>query len=355
MRRLISEFTVFSKRLFYWLRRRLFRAFFHFERGKGVLVTGLYGQRGRFVRPFLHSSMAVLAASSILLAPVIAQELPKKDEDPWQSVPSVLSAETENPQTATLVSDKPRDKIVDYSVQSGDTVSSIAQKYAVSEDTIRYANDLGKNDKLKPGQIIKVLPMTGISHTVKPGDTIYSIAKKYSAEPQALVDFPFNTFANDETFELAVGQTLIVPEGVPPKEAPSAIARRRTPDAGSVVASGNFAWPASGELSQGFFWYHPGIDIANRGAPDVLAADSGTVEYAGCTGGGYGCHVIINHGNGSKTLYGHFQKIYVDVGQGVSRGSSIGKMGSTGRSTGIHLHFEVIQNGVHVAPLSVLH
>ncbi len=142
---------------------------------------------------------------------------------------------------------------------------------------------------------------------------------------------------------------------MPPKEAPAALARRRTPDAGSVVASGDFAWPASGELSQGYAWYHPGVDIANRGAPDVLAADSGTVEYSGCTAGGYGCHIIINHGNSSKTLYAHLRKIYVESGQGISRGNAIGKMGSTGRSTGTHLHFEVIQSGTHVSPLSVLH
>lgn len=318
------------------------------------MVTGLYGQRGRFVRPFLHSGMAVLAASSILLAPVIAQELPKKDEDPWQTVPSVLSAQTENPQTATLISDKPRDRVENYEVGSGDTVASIAQKFGISQDSVLFVNKLKKNDKLKPGQTIKILPVTGIAHTVRPGDTIYSIAKNYSAEPQAIVDFPFNTFTNDETFELAIGQTIIVPDGVPPKEAPPAFARRRTPDAGSVVASGDFVWPASGELSQRFAWYHRGVDIANRGTPDVLAADSGTVEYAGCVGGGYGCHIIVNHGNGYQTLYAHFSKIYVDVGQRISRGNAVGKMGSTGRSTGVHLHFEVIQNGVPLNPLNVL-
>lgn len=354
MQRIGTEFIVFSKRLFYWLRRRILKAFFHFEQGKGVLVTGLYNQRGRFVRPFLHSGMVVLAASSILLAPVIAQELPKKDQDPWQTVPSVLSAQTENPQTVTLVSDKPRDKVEDYQIQSGDTLLAVAQKFGISEDSILFANKLKKTAKLKPGQIIKILPVTGLAHSVRPGDTIYSIAKTYSAEPQAIVDFPFNTFTNDETFELAVGQTIIVPDGVPAREAPPAFARRRTPDAGSVVASGDFVWPASGELSQRFVWYHRGVDIANRSSPDVLAADSGTVEYAGCLGGGYGCNVIINHGNGYQTLYAHFAKIYVDSGQRVGRGSAVGKMGSTGRSTGIHLHFEIIQNGAPINPLNVL-
>ena len=122
-----------------------------------------------------------------------------------------------------------------------------------------------------------------------------------------------------------------------------------------MVASGNFVWPTSGQLSQGFAWYHKGLDIANRATPDVLAADAGTVEVAGWVDNyGYGNRVVINHGNGFKTLYGHLSAIYVVPGQTVNRGARIGKMGSTGRSTGIHTHFEVIQNGVYLNPLNVL-
>lgn len=320
-------------------------------------MVALYRQRGKFVRPFLHLNMGLLAILSILLAPVVAQELPGvlsgASEDPWQGVPTVLSSQTENPQTVTLVSDKPRDRIVEYEVRPGDTLGSIAQKFGVSEDTIKWQNNL-KNDRLRDGQVLQIMPVSGISHKVVPGDTIYSIARRYQAEAQAIVDFPFNTFTNDETFELAVGQIIVVPDGVPSKEAPTAIARRKTPDAGTVVASGSFVWPASGEISQRYAWYHKGLDIANRGAPDVLAADSGTIEFAGCTGGGYGCHIIINHGNGSKTLYGHLSQIYVGAGQRVARTNLVGKMGSTGRSTGTHLHFEIIQNGAYLNPLEVL-
>lgn len=306
----------------------------------------------------MHFNMGALTAASIMLAPVVAQELPgaiQVNSDPWQAIPSVLSAHTENPQIATVSSDKLRDRITQYVVQEGDTVASIAQKFGVSEDTIRWQNDI-KKDRLKAGQTIKILPVTGVAHTVKPGDTIYSIAKKYNAEAQGIVDFPFNTFVNDETFELAVGQTLVIPDGVPPKETPppSAFARRRTPDAGTVVASGEFVWPTSGDISQGFSWYHKGVDIANRAGPDVLAADSGTVTYASCVVGGYGCHVRINHGNGDETLYAHFQQIYVEVGTRVARGNAIGKMGSTGRSTGTHLHFEIRRGGAIVNPFEVL-
>lgn len=356
MKRLLSDFNIFLYRFLFYLRRRVLRGFFQFERGKGLFVGALYQQRGRLVRPFLHSSMGVITAMSLLLAPVVAQQLPQGNEDPWQAVPAVLSAETENPQTATLISDKPRDRIIEYTVQSGDTVGVLAQKFGISEETILWANNLSARSTLKPGQTIQILPVSGIAHKVGPGDTIYSIAKKYTAEPQAIVDFPFNTFTNDETFALAVGQIIVVPDGAPPKEAPAPLAQRRrtTPDAGTVTASGTFIWPVSGNFSQGFAWYHRGIDIANKAGPDVLAADSGTVVFAGCVGGGYGCHVIIDHENGYKTLYGHFSQIYVAQGQRVARGNAIGKMGSTGRSTGTHLHFEIIQSGVQVNPLSIL-
>lgn len=321
-------------------------------------MVALYQQRGRFARPFLHSSMGVLTATSILIAPVIAQGLPNAisaKNDPWQSVPAVLSASTQNPQIVTGISDKLRDRTEEYEVKEGDTVASIAQKYGISEDTIRWQNDI-KKDKLKVGQKLQILPVTGVSYRVKPGDTIYSIAKKHTAEPQAIVDFPFNTFVNDETFELAVGQVLIIPEGVPPKApaAPSGFARRRTPDAGTVVASGSFVWPTSGDITQGFSWYHRGIDVANKAAPDVLAADSGTVTYSGCVAGGYGCHVVIDHGNGYSTLYAHFQQIYVEKGQTIARGNAVGKMGSTGRSTGTHLHFEIRTTGSFLNPLEAL-
>lgn len=325
------------------------------------MVVSLYKQRGKFARPFLHSSMGILSATSIMLAPVIAQELPGalSSDDPWGRVPVVLSANTENPQTATIVSDKPRDRIIGHTVQSGETVSTIAQKYGITADTIRWQNKL-TSDKLTEGQVIQIVPVTGLAHKVAPGDTVYSIAKKYSAEPQAIVDFPFNTFSNDETFELAVGQIVVVPDGVPPKETPQTagrFARRATPDAGTLVASGSFAWPASGTISQGFSWYHRGIDIANKAVPEVLAADSGQVIYAGCVPGGYGCHVIIDHKNGTQTLYAHLQKIYVSTAPGENgavRGKPIGQMGSTGRSTGNHLHFEITQNGAKLDPLRVL-
>lgn len=332
------------------------RAFFSFEEAKSSLAESLYKQRGKLARPFVHSGMVALSAAGVILAPVISAEFGK--EEPWQiHAPSaVLSAATENPETTTLVSDKPRDKILEYTIQEGDTVASISDKFGISQDTILWQNEITVKTKLKPGQTLQILPVTGVSHKVQKGETIYSIAKKYSAEPQAIVDFPFNTFVNDETFSLAVGQDLVVPDGVPPREAPPPTTfARLTPDAGTVTASGDFVWPTAGRISQGFSWYHKGIDIANKEGPEILAADSGTVIVAGWPDNtGYGNRIIIDHGNGYETLYGHLSQFYVTGGQTVQRGNAIGRMGSTGRSTGTHLHFEIRQNGVALNPLQFL-
>lgn len=349
------------KTFFFELTKFIFKSlhisFLRFEERKGLVVTALYRQRGKRARQLTHTGMAALTALGVVMAPIISQQLPGKNVDPWSvsAAPAVLSASTDDPGIDTQVSSKVRDSIIKYSVQSGDTVASIANKFGVSEDTIRWQNSIS-GDKIKIGQSLDILPVTGIAHTVGKGDTVYSIAKKYDAEPQAIVDFPFNSFANDETFELAIGQTVIVPDGVMPTSGGVAIPRSRqlTPDAGTVVASGQFVWPTQGIITQRFSWYHPGIDIANPAEPLDVAADSGRVIYAGWDATGYGNMVLIDHGNGFKTRYAHLSQFMVVSGQTVARGQTIGRMGSTGHSTGPHTHFEIILNGVHVNPLNYL-
>lgn len=335
--------------------------FIKFEEKKGFFVTSLYRQRGKMAGRLIHSGMAGLAAIGIMIAPVVAQEFPGKSVDPWSvgSPSSVLSASTGNEDTSTNIANPDlRGKIIDYTVAPGDTVSSIAEKFGVSEDTIRWQNDLASKDAIKIGQTLEILPVTGISHKVAKGDTVYSIAKKYDSGAQAVVDFPFNSFSNDETFELAIGQTVIVPEGVKPETvlwSPIARVRQITPDAGSVTATGQFVWPASGLITQNFVWYHPGLDIANNAAPNILAADAGVITTAGWPDGfGYGNRVMINHQNGYQTLYAHLSQVFVVPGQRVNRGDAIGRMGSTGRSTGTHLHFEIYTPGGRVNPLNYL-
>lgn len=356
----LAELKVFGRELGNFLYKNLLLSFLKFEAGKGFFVAALYRQRGRLSRRLIHSGMAALAGVAMMIAPVIAQEFPGTSVDPWE-IPSgsaVLSATSEGTETSTLVSDKVRDKMVEYVVQEGDTVSSISDKFDVSIDTIRWQNNLKSQDSIKVGQVLEILPVTGVSHKVQKGDTVYSIAKKYDSSAQGIVDFPYNTFVNDETFELAIGQTVIVPDGVKPAEilwSPVARVRQVTPNAGTVVASGAFVWPTGGTITQRFAWYHKGIDIANNSAPAILAADSGRVIVAGWVDNyGFGNRVVIDHGNGFRTLYGHLSQVWVVPGQTVNRGDAVGKMGTTGRSTGIHLHFEVTQNGTYLNPLNVL-
>jgi len=340
-----------------YFKYRFGQIFSLFEQIKSQLAERLYRQRGRWAKSFIHSGMAFLVVSGVTFGPTLIEE---KFSNPWQeeALPysvfsSVLAEEME---TSTLVTVKPRAEIIEYSVQSGDTVSTIAEKFGVSVDTIRWENDLKSVKDIKPGQILRILPVTGIRHKVKPGDTIYSIAKKYQVDPQVIVEWPYNAFANDETFALAVGQDLIIPDGMKPKETPTTprpTYYAQVPGAG--LGTGQFVWPTSGRISQGFAWYHKAVDIANKDAPDILAADGGTVILAGWVPPmAYGNRVVIDHGNGFVTLYAHMSQVYVGAGQKVARGQAIGKMGSTGRSTGTHLHFEIRQNSSAQNPLNFL-
>lgn len=335
--------------------RQLFGAF---ERVKSWLAGWLYQQRGRYARPFIHLGMVALVAGAISLGPVLIAE---RFRQRWKAQPalsSVFSVQAASGlETATLISKKPRAEVFQYTVREGDTLSIIAERFGVSLDTIIWENNLKSAKDIKVGQNLRILPTTGILHKVKPGETIYSIAKKYQANAQAIVDWPYNSFANDETFSLAVGQELMIPDGIKPREVPRVAPRyyASAPAAGTVTGTGQFVWPAGGRITQGFKWYHQAIDIANRAAPEVVAADAGSVIVVGWPAPwAYGNRVIIDHGNGFVTWYAHLSQIYVQAGQTVSRGQAIGKMGSTGRSTGTHLHFEIYKNGVKQNPLTYL-
>lgn len=354
------EIRLFATAWVKWWFRRLYGAFSRFERVKRWVAAALYRQRGRFARPFVHTAMAAVTALAVTLAPVLASSFPGVQAgEEGDLVPEESVMETgEESLTTTVPQDRVRDKVIEYEVRGGDTVSGVAEKFGISVDTVRWENNLPSINAIKPGQTLKIMPVTGVRHKVARGETIYSIAKKYKAEAQAMVDFPFNTFSDNETFALAVGQELIVPDGEKPNEvrwSPTANIARRTPDAGAVSATGQFAWPIGGVITQRFTWYHRGVDIATAHGTPVLAADAGEVIVAGWPdNGGYGNRVMIDHKNGYVTLYGHLSRVDVTVGQSVRRGDIVGLEGNTGRSTGPHLHFEIRRNGAFLSPLEHL-
>lgn len=248
-----------------------------------------------------------------------------------------------------------RDKIEYYTVQPGDTISEIAEKFGVSNYTIIWENNLSAYSIIQPGDKLTILPVTGIRHKVVKGETLSKIAKKYDVEGEKIIEFNKLASAND----IAVGETIMIPGGAKPAAAAPAYTIRsiyqpaRSTAAAPVAASGKMVWPNSCRyISQYYRWGHSGLDIACPFGSALYAADAGRVIKAqGGWNGGYGNMIIIDHGNGVKTLYGHLSVLYVQVGATVAKGQAIGAEGSTGRSTGPHLHFEVQTGGAKRNPL----
>ena len=245
-----------------------------------------------------------------------------------------------------------RTEIIDYAVQNGDTISTIAQRFGISINTILWANNLSYNSLIKPGQTLKILPTTGIIYKVAKGDNLPALAKKYQADINKIIEF--NKLASAASIQ--IGQNLIIPEGIKPAtyipaSAPT-IKNIFVPPAAS--SNTKLLWPVGAKyITQYFTWRHSGVDIGAKSGTAIYAAENGKVERAGWTTG-YGYNVVINHGNGMKTLYGHASKLYVAAGDSVSRGQVIAAVGSTGWSTGPHLHFEVTISGVRRNPLNYI-
>ena len=251
-----------------------------------------------------------------------------------------------------------------YKVESGDSIVSIASSFGISPQTIMMENKLDETSILKPGQELIILPTTGISHKIAANETAESIAAKYKISEDDLLD------ANDIELptDISVDDILVIPlpqVNMPVKPAPAAPKFVRT-ETGKVATktasvpsvnagSLSFVWPtATRGITQGFHKRHSGLDISNSQMVAIYAAEDGFVELSGWQAG-YGNSIIINHGNGFKTLYGHASQLHVSAGDKVTRGQVIAKQGRTGRvsgPTGIHLHFEIIRNGAKVNPLT---
>ncbi len=250
-----------------------------------------------------------------------------------------------------------RREVVSYLVQQGDVLGSIAQAYGVTISTILWENNLTYRSYIRPGDTLRILPLSGIRYTVKSGDTLSRIAKKYDANVGEIMDFNKLATASDIT----IGETLLLPGGskpaaaAPRRSAPSTAARRIAAPLPSInVPAGQlYIWPTTVKrITQYYGWRHTGLDVAGPVGTPLVASRAGTVTRSKCGwSGGYGCHVILNHGDGVQTIYAHASALYVDVGEKVEQGQTIAAMGSTGRSTGSHIHYEVRVNGTRQNPL----
>jgi murein DD-endopeptidase MepM/ murein hydrolase activator NlpD len=364
---IFRELANFFEFFFFYIKKKIIVFSVKFEKNKNILVRFFITKRGRHNRTFLHITTMAVLGIGVLVAPFLADTYPI-----FASQASALDLNTTSAQKQSVlagdevfqtnISEKPRDKTLSYTVENGDTLASIAKKYGISADTIRWANNMDSDD-LSVGQQLQILPVTGVSHKVEAGETVYNIAKKYDTDPQKIVDFPFNEFSNEEDFALVTGQNLIIPDGVQPEDQPTYTAKQQQGGTTSIargqvpVSSGGWVFPVAGEISQYASWYHMALDIAGPVGTPVYAAHAGTVTrvVVGSYDTGYGNNVWIDDGDGIRSHYAHLNTATVSTGQSVAGGQLIGTRGNTGRSTGPHTHFEIEVNGSLVNPSIYVH
>jgi murein DD-endopeptidase MepM/ murein hydrolase activator NlpD len=267
-----------------------------------------------------------------------------------------------------------------YAVVAGDTLFGIALKFGLRPETILWSNyeTLKDNpDLLSVGQKLTIPPENGLIVQVERGDTIEGLARRFGVPAERIVKEPLNGL-RDINQLLQIGQRIFVPGGeretviwqipklVEVRRSTSGVRVYRVGKCGEVaippLGSGNFLWPANRRYLSGYNFssVHPGIDIAGRLGEPIYASDAGTVIYAGYSLNaagrpvGYGQYVVLDHGNGYQTLYAHASQLFVRCGQQVQRGQVIAAIGSVGRSTGPHLHYEIRYLSQAVNPWALL-
>lgn len=284
-----------------------------------------------------------------------------------------VSAVSRRASYSTIIPSRPRQEITNYAVQAGDSVFAIARTFGITPESVLWANyDLLNDnpDRLTLEMVLRIPPVDGVLYEWKEGDTIGGVASKFEAKPEGIIDWPGNNLDLINP-EIRAGQLVMVPGGkrefrqwlvptIPRGRAgvsPDVLGAGACPGGyEGAYGTGSFIWPSTYRFVVGNdYWSgHLAIDIgAPLGAP-IYAADSGVIVFSGAAFGGYGNMIMIDHGNGYQTLYAHLSQVSARCGQSVSQGQLIGYAGSTGNSTGPHLHFEVRYMGGFVNPWFVL-
>jgi murein DD-endopeptidase MepM/ murein hydrolase activator NlpD len=341
---------------------------------------------------FVTVLLVAILVSMLYWQPILAQELAEKSEESVSSVSVVMEGDPEteslasmpyfevepeetvvnrNLETQTIAPTRPRSVAVDYEVTLGDAVFSIAKKYNITPETLLWSNyEVLKDDphSLSPGQILRIPPTNGILYEWEDGDTLAQVAANFQANVDEILNWSGNKL--DLTNPVVEpGETIMIPGGqrefqqwVVPTYAVGRSGTNASLPGGCVVTDGGlygggfFIWPADNHyLSGNDYWSgHLAIDIAAGTGMSIYASDSGVVVFAGWDSNGYGNVVMIDHQNGYHTLYAHLSVINTTCGASVWQGAVIGYAGSTGNSTGPHLHFEVRYLGGFLNPWTVL-
>jgi hypothetical protein len=267
----------------------------------------------------------------------------------------------------TIVPDRARGSVISYTVQSGDTIGEIAANFGLDRNSIYWGNmdTLGGNlNQISVGMELNILPVDGVYHKSDGEHSIQWMAEKYEVTPETIIQSDYNELRDYTAEENPPwGMMIVVPGGTGPEaEWPIPTPVETTTSSGykavagfmpdmpgacgsvNVTNIGTGAWirpVAQYVITELFSSWHSGIDLAYPVGTPIYAADSGTVIFAGWNTWGYGTLLVIDHGNGWTTYYGHLNSMYVGCGQTVQRGAAIGAMGNTGHSTGPHLHFEM--------------
>jgi hypothetical protein len=269
----------------------------------------------------------------------------------------------------TIIPSRPRTEITIYTVQAGDTVFGIAEKHGLKPQTILWGNYYTLRDdphRLSPGQELNILPVDGTYYEWQAGDGLNGVARGLNVTPEVIINYPANnldpaTIGDYSNPNIKPGTWLIVPGGTRDFISWSApigvtrqnpgIARQLGPGACGVISDGAvgygyFVWPSNRHYLSGFDFSpetnHYGLDISGSLGEGLYAVDAGVIVYAGWNDWGYGTMVVIDHGNGWQSLYAHMSALNVVCGQSVGQGAVIGAIGSSGRSSGAHLHFELM-------------
>ncbi|MFW5714313.1 MAG: peptidoglycan DD-metalloendopeptidase family protein [Brevefilum sp.] len=333
-----------------------------------ILVSILYWQ------PILASELADRTGKEDSLMVEIG-EVADPSTEALANMPNFSAQESESflvrdPETRTIAPTRPRSNPVQYEVETGDAVFSVAKKYNIDPETLLWSNYAVLKDdphSLSPGQVLLIPPTNGILYEWEEGDTLEVVARDFRASVDDILNWSGNRLDLTNP-EIEPGEMIMIPGGqrefqqwvVPTYAVGRSGTNANLPGGceitGGIGGTGFFIWPADNHyLSGNDYWSgHLAIDIAaGTGAP-IYAADSGVVVYAGWDSNGYGNVIMIDHLNGHHTLYAHMNSINVRCGTNVGQGQVIGYSGSTGNSTGPHLHFEVRYHGGFLNPWTVL-